>query len=86
MSQKIVEVTWIDATSRADEHSKHEVPKPPRVRTFGLLLAKTDQYVMIAGERLEPDTTGAEETYRATTTIPRGMIVRGGIRVLGVTK
>jgi hypothetical protein len=86
MSQKIVEITWVDATSRADEHQAHEAPKPPRVRTYGLLVERNESYVVVAQERLEPAETGGTETYRATTTIPRNMIERGGFRVVGVTK
>ena len=67
MSRKVVAVEWVDAIFDPDEQ-RTTFSTPPNVVTYGVLLADNDEYVRVAGEAFE------DGTYRATTTIPRGMV------------
>jgi len=70
---RIVAVTWIDAIFDPDEQ-RTTFSTPPKVTTYGKLLADNEDYVRVAGEVFE------DGTCRATTTIPKGMVL--GVRRL----
>lgn len=73
-------VIWHDAHSTRDELNMDEIKtrhKPSLVRTYGDILISDAVGVTIAGERL-PDES-ANDTFRNSTFIPRGMVVSEGV-------
>jgi hypothetical protein len=63
-----VEVEWLDAVCDNDEKRMEEMSEPAKVKTVGVLLALTAEYVRVACEVL--DHGRGDITYRSTTTIP----------------
>ena len=70
----LVEVVWDDAVCDNDEARLHELSDLPRVTTRGILLARTERYVRVAGETIEHGSGNI--TYRAVTTIPAPWVIK----------
>ena len=80
MKTRIVEVTWLDAATQHDEISIEKLPSPSTVRTFGILVKRTEEGVWVASERLT-DPQKDSVTYRCTTVIPAGILQK--VKTLG---
>lgn len=66
----LYELTWIDANSENGQHTRRELPKLERVRTYGVLVAEDKDSYTITGEVLESH-DGGEENYRGSTIVPK---------------
>ena len=66
---KTVCVVWTDAVADHDERKPGEFSDLPEVRTYGVLMEATEDYIRVASE----DVGGG--TYRCTSTIPRSLVV-----------
>jgi hypothetical protein len=72
----LVLVTWYDANGEPKEITLKELPKLAKCATVGWLVQRDDKAIWVASEYLEPTTETEEDTYRFTTVIPAGWVIK----------